>query len=130
VSRSSLLPAALSAGLLPKDIVCPPRQLAQSYCRQARWSRLSQEHGISHITAEKALTKLRDEGVIHSVIGKGYYASGTSPARTSPGHAYRDERFTSSCLFTARNTTSTSLGLRETLDTTIRARNRISSRAP
>jgi DNA-binding GntR family transcriptional regulator len=34
---------------------------------------LSQEHGISHITAEKALAVLRDEGIIHSVIGKGYY---------------------------------------------------------
>ena len=38
---------------------------------------LSQEHGVSHITAERTLTKLRDEGVIHSVIGKGYYVSGT-----------------------------------------------------
>lgn len=34
---------------------------------------LSQEHGVSHITAEKALVLLKDEGVIHSVIGKGYY---------------------------------------------------------
>ena len=34
---------------------------------------LSQEHGISHITAEKALAVLRDEGIIHSVIGKSYY---------------------------------------------------------
>ena len=34
---------------------------------------LSQEHGISHITAEKALAVLREEGIIHSVIGKGYY---------------------------------------------------------
>jgi len=34
---------------------------------------LSQEHGISHITAEKALAVLRDEGIIQSVIGKGYY---------------------------------------------------------
>jgi DNA-binding transcriptional regulator YhcF (GntR family) len=38
---------------------------------------LSQEHGVSHITAEKALTKLRDEGLINSVIGKGYYVTGT-----------------------------------------------------
>jgi DNA-binding GntR family transcriptional regulator len=36
---------------------------------------LSQEHGISHITAEKALAVLRDEGIIHSVIGKGYYVA-------------------------------------------------------
>ena len=34
---------------------------------------LGQEHGISHITAEKALAVLKDEGLIHSVIGKGYY---------------------------------------------------------
>ena len=36
---------------------------------------LSQEHGISHITAEKALAVLKDEGIIHSVIGKGYYVA-------------------------------------------------------
>jgi DNA-binding GntR family transcriptional regulator len=34
---------------------------------------LSQELGVSHITAEKALAFLKDEGIIHSVIGKGYY---------------------------------------------------------
>jgi DNA-binding GntR family transcriptional regulator len=34
---------------------------------------LGQEHGVSHITAEKALAVLKDEGIIHSVIGKGYY---------------------------------------------------------
>jgi DNA-binding GntR family transcriptional regulator len=38
---------------------------------------LSQEHGISHITAERALTALRDEGLITAVIGKGYYVAGT-----------------------------------------------------
>jgi DNA-binding GntR family transcriptional regulator len=41
---------------------------------------LSQEHGVSHVshvTAEKALTTLRDEGLINSVIGKGYYVTGT-----------------------------------------------------
>jgi DNA-binding IscR family transcriptional regulator len=37
----------------------------------------AQEHGVSHITAEKALTKLRDDGLIHFVIGKGYYVNGT-----------------------------------------------------
>jgi DNA-binding GntR family transcriptional regulator len=34
---------------------------------------LSQEHGVSHITTEKALAVLKDEGLIHSVIGKGTY---------------------------------------------------------
>ncbi len=36
---------------------------------------LSQEHGISHITAERALAVLKDEGLIVAVIGKGYYVS-------------------------------------------------------
>lgn len=34
---------------------------------------LSQEHGVSHITAEKALALLKQEGIVHSVIGKGTY---------------------------------------------------------
>jgi DNA-binding GntR family transcriptional regulator len=38
---------------------------------------LSQEHGGSHITAERALTTLKDEGLIAPVIGKGYYVAGT-----------------------------------------------------
>ena len=38
---------------------------------------LSQEHGVSHITAERALTRLKDEGLIVPVIGKGYYVAGT-----------------------------------------------------
>jgi GntR family transcriptional regulator len=38
---------------------------------------LSQEHGVSHITAERALAMLKDEGLITPVIGKGYYVAGT-----------------------------------------------------
>jgi DNA-binding transcriptional regulator YhcF (GntR family) len=34
---------------------------------------LAQEHGVSHRTAARALTTLRDEGLIISVRGKGYY---------------------------------------------------------
>jgi GntR family transcriptional regulator len=34
---------------------------------------LAQEHGVSHITAEKALAVLKAEGIIRSVIGKGTY---------------------------------------------------------
>lgn len=34
---------------------------------------LTQDHGVSHITAEKALALLKDEGIIHSVIGKGTF---------------------------------------------------------
>ena len=34
---------------------------------------LAQEHEVSHRTAARALTTLRDEGLIISVTGKGYY---------------------------------------------------------
>jgi DNA-binding GntR family transcriptional regulator len=36
---------------------------------------LVQEHGVSHRTAARALATLRDEGVIISVTGKGYYVA-------------------------------------------------------
>jgi DNA-binding GntR family transcriptional regulator len=36
---------------------------------------LSQEHGVSHITAEKALGVLKDEGIVLSVIGKGTFVT-------------------------------------------------------
>jgi GntR family transcriptional regulator len=36
---------------------------------------LSQQHGISHRTAAHALATLRDEGLIISVRGKGYYVA-------------------------------------------------------
>jgi DNA-binding GntR family transcriptional regulator len=37
---------------------------------------LSQEHGVSHITAEKALSVLKEEGIAMSVIGKGRFVTG------------------------------------------------------
>jgi GntR family transcriptional regulator len=37
---------------------------------------LTQEHGVSHITAEKALDLLKTEGLIRSVIGKGTFVTG------------------------------------------------------
>ncbi len=36
---------------------------------------LAQQHAVSHRTAAHALTTLRDEGVIVSVQGKGYYVA-------------------------------------------------------
>ena len=36
---------------------------------------LAQEHQVSHRTAARALTTLRDEGLIVSVQGKGYYVA-------------------------------------------------------
>jgi DNA-binding GntR family transcriptional regulator len=36
---------------------------------------LSQEHGISHITAEKALDVLKREGLVSATIGKGTYVT-------------------------------------------------------
>ncbi len=34
---------------------------------------LSQEYGISHISVERGLAILKDEGLVYSAIGKGYY---------------------------------------------------------
>jgi GntR family transcriptional regulator len=36
---------------------------------------LAQEFGVSHKTTAKALTTLRDEGLIVSASGKGYYVA-------------------------------------------------------
>jgi DNA-binding GntR family transcriptional regulator len=36
---------------------------------------LSQEYGVSTRTAERALSTLRDEGVLVALHGKGYYVS-------------------------------------------------------
>ena len=38
---------------------------------------LAQEHGVSHRTAARALTTLKDEGLIIPVRGKGFYVTGT-----------------------------------------------------
>ena len=38
---------------------------------------LAQEHGVSHRTAARALTTLKDEGLIIPVRGKGFYVAGT-----------------------------------------------------
>jgi GntR family transcriptional regulator len=34
---------------------------------------LAQEHGVSHATTERALSLLRDEGLIRAIQGKGFY---------------------------------------------------------
>jgi DNA-binding GntR family transcriptional regulator len=36
---------------------------------------LAQEYGVSHITADKALSVLKSEGLIRSVRGKGAYVN-------------------------------------------------------
>jgi len=36
---------------------------------------LAQEHGVSHATSDRALVMLRDEGLIYTARGKGYYVA-------------------------------------------------------
>jgi DNA-binding GntR family transcriptional regulator len=36
---------------------------------------LSQEHGVSHVTAEKSLAVLKEAGIVFSVIGKGTFVA-------------------------------------------------------
>lgn len=38
---------------------------------------LAQEHGVSHRTAARALTTLKDEGLIIAVRGQGFYVTST-----------------------------------------------------
>jgi DNA-binding transcriptional regulator YhcF (GntR family) len=49
---------------------------------------LAQEHGVSHRTSAHALTTLRDEGLIISVRGKGYYVASAATRRAD--HTERD----------------------------------------
>jgi DNA-binding GntR family transcriptional regulator len=42
---------------------------------------LSQEHEVSHVTAEKAMAILKAEGLVTTVIGKGAYVTRKSPGR-------------------------------------------------
>lgn len=37
---------------------------------------LCQEYGVSHVSTERALGVLKDEGLIYSVIGKGFFVTG------------------------------------------------------
>lgn len=34
---------------------------------------LTQQYGVSHVTAERALRQLADDGLVIAVVGKGYY---------------------------------------------------------
>jgi DNA-binding GntR family transcriptional regulator len=34
---------------------------------------ITEEYGVSHITAEKAMQALKDEGLVEAVVGKGTY---------------------------------------------------------
>ncbi len=36
---------------------------------------LAEEYGVSHVTADKSLKVLKDEGLIVSVVGKGAYVN-------------------------------------------------------
>jgi DNA-binding GntR family transcriptional regulator len=37
---------------------------------------MGQEYGVSHVSTERALGVLKDEGLIYSVIGKGFFVTG------------------------------------------------------
>jgi GntR family transcriptional regulator len=43
---------------------------------------LSQEYGVSHITAEKAVRVLRDEGLVRAVVGRGVFVIPPSERRS------------------------------------------------
>lgn len=41
---------------------------------------LGQEYGISHVSVERALSILKEEGLIYSAIGKGYFVTDPRPS--------------------------------------------------
>ena len=78
--------------MLDPDLPVPLHQQLAELLRQQIASRaltgrvpsilsLTQQHGISHRTAAHALATLRDEGLIISVRGKGYYVAGGASGR-------------------------------------------------
>jgi GntR family transcriptional regulator len=81
-----MVPTVASVALDPDSATPLYVQLANLLRKQIQSVRLSgrlpsvktltQDHEVSHITAEKALTTLKDEGLVSSVIGKGYYVAG------------------------------------------------------
>lgn len=73
IDHDSATPLYLQlAGLLRTEI-----QAGRLTGRLPSLKSLSQEHQVSHITAEKALSVLKEEGLVHAVIGKGYYTAMT-----------------------------------------------------
>lgn len=48
-------------------------QSAEIIARLPSLKTIAQEYGVSHITAEKAVRLLRDEGLVIAVIGRGVY---------------------------------------------------------
>lgn len=56
------------AGILRRRI-----ELGDITARLPSLKTIAQEYGVSHITAEKAIALLRDEGLVVVVIGRGAY---------------------------------------------------------
>lgn len=48
---------------------------------------ITQEYGVSHITAEKAIQALRETGLVMTVVGKGTFVASAQP--TDNGLAHR-----------------------------------------
>lgn len=46
---------------------------------------IAETYGVSHVTAEKAMNLLRDEGLIVVVIGRGAYVARPRPRKSPSG---------------------------------------------
>jgi GntR family transcriptional regulator len=69
VDHDSAVPLYLQvAGLLRARI-----ESGELHSRVPSLKTIAQEHGVSHVTAEKAVQVLKDEGLVEVVIGKGIY---------------------------------------------------------
>jgi len=45
---------------------------------------ITQEYGVSHVTAEKAMETLRDAGEVVTVVGRGTFVKPAEPSAGSP----------------------------------------------
>jgi GntR family transcriptional regulator len=69
VDHDSAVPLYLQvAGLLRARI-----ESGELHSRVPSLKTIAQEYGVSHVTAEKAVQVLKDEGLVEVVIGKGIY---------------------------------------------------------
>lgn len=67
-------PGCLRAGRAVQRSGCS-RGTSGAAARLPSLKTIAQEYGVSHITAEKAIALLRDEGLVVVVIGRGAYVN-------------------------------------------------------
>lgn len=69
VDHESAVPLYVQVAALLRGLI----QSGELTSRLPSLKTISQDYGVSHITAEKAVQVLKDEGLVETVVGKGTY---------------------------------------------------------